>query len=126
MLYEVITGGPEHMLLYAPTRSGKGVGIVVPNLLNWPDSAVVLDIKKENWQLTAGFRKSAGQEVFLFDPLDPEGRTHRWNPLSTVRRGTEFQIEDLQRLADLFIPVASKDPFFDRAAQTALVGVGGS
>lgn len=118
-------GGPEHMLLYAPTRSGKGVGVVVPNLLNWPDSAVVLDIKKENWQLTSGFRKSGGQDVFLFDPLDPEGRTHRWNPLSTVRRGTEFQIEDLQRLADLFIPVASKDPFFDRAAQTAFVGVGG-
>ncbi|MCE6967522.1 type IV secretory system conjugative DNA transfer family protein [Cereibacter sphaeroides] len=118
-------GGPEHMLLYAPTRSGKGVGVVVPNLLNWPDSAVVLDIKKENWQLTAGFRKAGGQEVFLFDPLDPEGRTHRWNPLGHVRRGTAFQVEDLQRLADLFIPVASKDPFFDRAAQTAFVGVGG-
>ena len=118
-------GGDEHVLLYAPTRSGKGVGVVIPNLLNWPDSAVVLDIKKENWTLTAGFRKEGGQEVFLFDPLDPDGRTHRWNPLSTVRRGTDYQIEDLQRLADLFIPVASKDPFFDRAAQTAFVGVGG-
>ncbi|WP_299869825.1 type IV secretory system conjugative DNA transfer family protein [uncultured Roseobacter sp.] len=118
-------GGPEHMLLYAPTRSGKGVGIVVPNLLNWPGSAVILDIKKENWALTAGFRKSGEQDVYLFDPLEPEGKTHRWNPLSTVRRGTEFQIEDLQRLADLFIPVHSKDPFFDRAAQTAFVGVGG-
>lgn len=118
-------GGPEHMLLYAPTRSGKGVGVVVPNLLNWPGSAVILDIKKENWTLTAGFRKRGGQEVYLFDPLEPEGKTHRWNPLSTVRRGTEFQIEDLQRLADLFIPVHSKDPFFDRAAQTAFVGVGG-
>ena len=118
-------GGPEHMLLYAPTRSGKGVGVVVPNLLNWPGSAVILDIKKENWALTAGFRKSGGQEVYLFDPLEPTGKTHHWNPLSTVRRGTEFQIEDLQRLADLFIPVHSKDPFFDRAAQTAFVGVGG-
>ncbi|WP_299960846.1 type IV secretory system conjugative DNA transfer family protein [uncultured Roseobacter sp.] len=118
-------GGPEHMLLYAPTRSGKGVGVVVPNLLNWPGSAVILDIKKENWALTAGFRQSAGQAVYLFDPLEPNGKTHRWNPLSTVRRGTEFQIEDLQRLADLFIPVHSKDPFFDRAAQTAFVGVGG-
>lgn len=118
-------GGPEHMLLYAPTRSGKGVGVVVPNLLNWPGSAVILDIKKENWALTAGFRKNGGQEVYLFDPLEPKGKTHRWNPLSTVRRGTEFQIEDLQRLADLFIPVHSKDPFFDRAAQTAFVGVGG-
>ncbi len=118
-------GGPEHMFLYAPTRSGKGVGVVVPNLLNWPGSAVILDIKKENWTLTAGFRQSSGQEVYLFDPLEPEGKTHRWNPLATVRRGGDFQIEDLQRLADLFIPVHSKDPFFDRAAQTAFVGVGG-
>ncbi len=118
-------GGPEHMFLYAPTRSGKGVGVVVPNLLNWPGSAVILDIKKENWTMTAGFRKSGGQEVYLFDPLEPEGKTHRWNPLSTVRRSGDFQIEDLQRLADLFIPVHSKDPFFDRAAQTAFVGVGG-
>ncbi|MGY9048366.1 conjugal transfer protein [Puniceibacterium antarcticum] len=121
----LIYGHDEHILLYAPTRSGKGVGVVVPNLLNWPDSAVILDIKKENWTLTAGFRKAGGQEVYLFDPLDPTGKTHRWNPLSTVRRGTDYQIEDLQRLADLFIPVASKDPFFDRAAQTAFVGVGG-
>ena len=118
-------GGPEHMFLYAPTRSGKGVAIVIPNLLNWPDSTVVLDIKKENWTLTAGFRKASGQDVFLFDPLEQGGKTHRWNPLSTVRRGGEFQIEDLQRLANLFIPVHSKDPFFDRAAQTAFVGVGG-
>lgn len=118
-------GGPEHMFLYAPTRSGKGVAVVVPNLLNWPGSAVILDIKKENWMLTAGFRKRGGQDVFLFDPLEPDGKTHRWNPLSTVRRGGDFQIEDLQRLADLFIPVHSKDPFFDRAAQTAFVGVGG-
>lgn len=121
----LLYGGDEHVLLYAPTRSGKGVGVVIPNLLNWPGSAVILDIKKENWALTAGFRKSGGQDVFLFDPLEPSGKTHRWNPLATVRRGTEFQIEDLQRLADLFIPVASKDPFFDRAAQTAFVGVGG-
>ncbi|MBY6141956.1 type IV secretory system conjugative DNA transfer family protein [Leisingera daeponensis] len=118
-------GGPEHMMLYAPTRSGKGVGVVIPNLLNWPESAVILDIKKENWTLTAGFRKAGGQEVFMFDPLEPNGRTHRWNPLSAVRRGTDYQIDDLQRLADLFIPVQSKDPFFDRAAQTAFVGVGG-
>ncbi|WP_282128034.1 type IV secretory system conjugative DNA transfer family protein [Roseobacter litoralis] len=118
-------GGPEHMFLYAPTRSGKGAGVVVPNLLNWPGSAVILDIKKENWILTAGFRKSRGQDVYLFDPLESSGKTHRWNPLSTVRRGGDFQIEDLQRLADLFIPVHSKDPFFDRAAQNAFVGVGG-
>ncbi|NSX56802.1 type IV secretory system conjugative DNA transfer family protein [Parasulfitobacter algicola] len=118
-------GGPEHMILYAPTRSGKGVGVVIPNLLNWPDSAVVLDIKKENWTKTAGFRAANGQDVFMFDPLEPQSRTHRWNPLASVRRGTEMQVDDLQRLAALFIPMSDKDPFFDLSARNAFVGVGG-
>lgn len=118
-------GGPEHMILYAPTRSGKGVSVVIPNLLNWPDSAVVLDIKKENWTKTAGFRAANGQDVFLFDPLEPNSRTHRWNPLASVRRCTEMQVDDLQRLAALFIPVSDKDPFFDLSARNAFVGVGG-
>lgn len=118
-------GGPEHMILYAPTRSGKGVGVVIPNLLNWPDSAVVLDVKKENWTQTAGFRAANGQEVFMFDPLEPDSKTHRWNPLASVRRGTELQVDDLQRLAALFIPLSDKDPFFDLSARNAFVGVGG-
>lgn len=118
-------GGPEHMILYAPTRSGKGVGVVIPNLLNWPDSAVVLDIKKENWTKTAGFRAANGQKVFMFDPLEPNSKTHRWNPLASVRRSTEMQVDDLQRLAALFIPLSDKDPFFDLSARNAFVGVGG-
>lgn len=118
-------GGPEHMILYAPTRSGKGVSVVIPNLLNWPDSAVVLDIKKENWTKTAGFRAANGQDVFMFDPLEPNSKTHRWNPLASVRRSTEMQVDDLQRLAALFIPLSDKDPFFDLSARNAFVGVGG-
>ncbi|MFG1289890.1 type IV secretory system conjugative DNA transfer family protein, partial [Xanthobacter versatilis] len=59
--------GPEHVLCFAPTRSGKGVGLVVPTLLTWPGSAIVHDIKGENWQLTAGFRARHGK-VVLFDP----------------------------------------------------------
>jgi type IV secretion system protein VirD4 len=71
-------GGPEHVLLYAPTRTGKGVGVVIPNLLAWPDSVVVLDVKRENWEASAGFRAAHGQAVFLFDPLDAlqSARTH--------------------------------------------------
>ncbi|MFG1437528.1 type IV secretory system conjugative DNA transfer family protein, partial [Xanthobacter sediminis] len=53
--------GPEHVLCFAPTRSGKGVGLVVPSLLTWPGSAIVHDIKGENWQLTAGFRARHGR-----------------------------------------------------------------
>ena len=63
--------GPEHVLCFAPTRSGKGVGLVVPSLLTWPGSAIVHDIKGENWQLTAGFRAKHGR-VLLFDPTNSE------------------------------------------------------
>ena len=61
--------GPEHVLCFAPTRSGKGVGLVVPTLLTWPGSAIVHDIKGENWQLTAGWRARFGR-VLLFDPTN--------------------------------------------------------
>src|SRR3546814_11641609 len=74
------------ILLEAPTRAGKGVGVVIPNLLSWPDSVVVLDVKRENWDITAGFRARHGQAVYLFDPLDPEGRSARYNPLSFIDR----------------------------------------
>ena len=62
--------GPEHVLCFAPTRSGKGVGLVIPSLLTWPGSAIVHDIKGENWQLTSGFRAQHGR-VLLFDPTNP-------------------------------------------------------
>jgi type IV secretion system protein VirD4 len=63
--------GPEHVLCFAPTRSGKGVGLVVPTLLAWPGSVIVHDIKGENWQLTAGWRAQFGR-VLLFDPTSPQ------------------------------------------------------
>ncbi len=59
--------GPEHVLCFAPTRSGKGVGLVVPMLLTWPGSAIVHDINGENWTLTAGSRARFGS-VRIFDP----------------------------------------------------------
>ncbi|TGU67234.1 conjugal transfer protein TraG, partial [Mesorhizobium sp. M1C.F.Ca.ET.144.01.1.1] len=76
--------GPEHVLCFAPTRSGKGVGLVVPSLLTWPGSAIVHDIKGENWQLTAGFRALHGR-VLLFDPTN--SRSSAYNPLLEVQIG---------------------------------------
>lgn len=61
--------GPEHVIAFAPTRSGKGVGLVVPTLLSWTGSAVIHDIKGENWHLTAGWR-SRFSHALLFDPTD--------------------------------------------------------
>lgn len=119
-------GGPEHVMLHAPTRSGKGVGVVIPNLLTWPDSVVVLDVKRENWTATAGFRATHGQEVILFDPLDPEGRTARFNPLGHIERTDAIAVlDELQKLAVMLFPVPPHaDPFWAEAARTGFIGVG--
>src|SRR3990167_712490 len=91
--------GPEHVLCFAPTRSGKGVGLVVPSLLTWPGSAIVHDIKGENWQLTAGFRAQHGR-VLLFDPTN--AKSAAYNPLLEVRRG-EWEVRDVQNIADVLV-----------------------
>ncbi len=91
--------GPEHVLCFAPTRSGKGVGLVVPTLLTWPGSCIVHDIKGENWQLTAGWRAGFGR-VLLFDPTNPESSAY--NPLLEVRRG-DSEVRDVQNIADILV-----------------------
>lgn len=119
-------GGPEHVMVYAPTRSGKGVGYVIPNLLNWPDSVVALDVKKENFDRTAGFREASGQAVFLFEPLDEQGRTARYNPLAYVRRDPVGLYDDLQRIAVMLFPAENRaDPFWFETARSAFVAIGG-
>jgi len=119
-------GGPEHVMVYAPTRSGKGVGYVIPNLLNWPDSVVALDVKKENFDRTAGFRQASGQAVFLFDPLDEQGRTARYNPFAYVRRDPVDLYDDLQRIAVMLFPAENRaDPFWFETARSAFVAIGG-
>jgi type IV secretion system protein VirD4 len=112
--------------VYAPTRAGKGVGYVIPNLLNWPDSVVVLDVKRENWDRSAGFRAAHGQEVHLFDPLEESGRTARYNPLGYVRSDPADLYDDLQRIAVMLFPAESRgDPFWFEAARSAFVAIGG-
>ena len=91
--------GPEHVLCFAPTRSGKGVGLVVPTLLTWPASCIVHDIKGENWILTSGFRAQHGR-VLLFDPTN--AKSAAYNPLLEVRRG-EWEVRDVQNVADVLV-----------------------
>jgi type IV secretion system protein VirD4 len=91
--------GPEHVLCFAPTRSGKGVGLVIPSLLTWPGSAIVHDIKGENWQLTAGWRARIGP-VLRFDPTDAASAAY--NPLLEVRRG-QREVRDVQNIADILV-----------------------
>jgi len=97
-------GGQQHVILSAPTRSGKGVGVVIPNLLSWPDSVVVLDIKQENWNITSGYRRKYGQECYLFNPAATDCRTHRYNPLSYINPDPNFRIDDVQKIANRLFP----------------------
>lgn len=123
----LMADGPEHVMLYAPTRTGKGVGVVIPNLLAWQDSVVVLDIKRENFLATAGYRAESGQTVHLFDPLARDGRTARFNPLGHVDRTDPIAVlDELQRMAVMLFPVHERaDPFWAEAARTGFIGVGG-
>jgi type IV secretion system protein VirD4 len=120
--------GQLSVMLSAPTRSGKGVGVVIPNLLNWPDSVVVLDIKGENFDLTAGYRTAHGQAVYAFSPFDEGARSHRWNPLSTVRTSPLHRIGDLLAVGQVFFPndggSTSSEAFFNDQARNLFLGIG--
>ena len=104
--------GQQFVILAAPTRSGKGVGVVIPNLLDYQESMVVLDIKQENFELTSGWRKSQGQEVFLFNPFAEDRKSHRWNPLTYVSRDAAFRVSDLMSIAAMLYPDGSDDQKF--------------
>ncbi|MEJ6011183.1 conjugal transfer protein TraG [Novosphingobium aquae] len=113
--------GPEHVLCFAPTRSGKGVGLVIPTLLTWPSSVIVHDIKGENWGLTAGFRSSFSR-VLLFDPTNLKSAAY--NPLLEVRRGI-WEVRDVQNVADVLVdPEGSleKRNHWEKTSHALLVG----
>lgn len=114
--------GQQFVILAAPTRSGKGVGVVIPNLLDYRESAVVLDIKQENFDLTSGWRQSIGHEIFLFNPFAEDRRTHRWNPLTYVSADPAFRVSDLQAIAAMLYPDGDeKDKFWTSQARNAFL-----
>ncbi|WP_228892998.1 type IV secretory system conjugative DNA transfer family protein [Pseudoduganella aquatica] len=117
--------GPEHVLTYAPTRSGKGVGLVVPTLLSWSRSAVITDLKGELWALTAGWRqKHARNKVLRFEPATASGSVC-WNPLDEIRVGTEQEVGDVQNLATLIVDPDGKglETHWQKTSQALIVGV---
>ena len=114
--------GPEHVIAFAPTRSGKGVGLVIPTLLSWTGSAVIHDVKGENWQLTAGWR-ALFSDCLLFNPTDV--RSARYNPLFEVRKGPH-EIRDVQNIADILVDpegALERRNHWEKTSHSLLVGV---
>ena len=114
--------GPEHVMAFAPTRSGKGVGLVIPTLLSWPGSAVIHDIKGENWNLTAGWR-SRFSHCLLFNPTD--AKSAAYNPLLEVRRGIH-EVRDVQNIADILVDpegALERRNHWEKTSHALLVGV---
>ncbi len=110
----------QHVLLFAPTGAGKGVGFVIPNLLYWTESVVVHDIKGENHDLCSGYRKHIGQEVFLWNPADPDGLSHCYNPLDWISEKPGQMVDDVQKICNLILP---EQEFWQNEARSLMLGV---
>ena len=116
--------GSEHLLCLAPTRSGKGICLVIPTLLSWMKSCVITDLKGELWALTSGWRKEhAGNIVLRFEPAAESGSI-QWNPMDEIRLGTAYEIGDVQNLATMIVDPEGKGlkDHWQKTAQALLVG----
>lgn len=121
--YTLIHNGPEHILTYAPTRSGKGVGLIVPSLVNWKHSMVATDIKGELWAMTAGYRKKGlNNKVLKFEPAVKD--SVKWNPLLEIRKGQPEEVSDAQSIALLIVDPMGKglDDHWVKTAYSLLTG----
>ncbi len=124
-LHYLRDNGPSHVLCYAPTRSGKGVGLVLPTLLSWKHSTVVSDLKGELWQLTSGWRKHHANNIVLrFEPASTE-KCARWNPLDEVRLGTPDETGDIRNLTETIIDPKGKglEDFWMQSAANLLEAI---
>lgn len=120
----LLFGGSQHVSISAPTRSGKGVGIVIPNLLSWPDSVVCSDIKIENFAITSAYRQKHGQECYLFNPVSTEYKTHRYNPLAYISEDPHFRIDDIQKIGNMLFPdVPGTDVIWTATPRSLFLGI---
>jgi type IV secretion system protein VirD4 len=122
--------GGGHVALYAPTESGKGTGFVLPNAFAWPGSMVVLDVKGEVFEATAGHRKVMGQEIYRFDPAAADARSHRWDPFALVDRRSDARFRQISRNANMLFPEVDSvggggnhNKFWDDAGRQAFTAV---
>ncbi len=96
------------------------MGFVIPNLLFWEDSLVVHDIKLENYDITSGWRKKIGQEVYVWNPAQPDGVSHCYNPLDWISKKPGQMVDDVQKIANLIMP---EQDFWYNEARSLFVGV---
>jgi type IV secretion system protein VirD4 len=121
--------GTEHVALHARTGTGKTSNFVIPNLFEWPGSAIVLDIKDEVRKATAGHRhRNLGQKIYVFNPTDPQGRTHQWNPFDAVDRNSPDRFDQISRQAYMLFPESGNDGsnaarFWEPAGRAAFISV---
>ena len=117
--------GQQFVLLCAPTRSGKGAGVVIPNMLSWPESVVVNDLKGEVYKATGGFR-ARHQPVYLWDPFTETGCSDRFNPLAYIRSGAK-RVGDALAIAHVIYPHNEKggdtENFFNSQARNLFLGL---
>ena len=116
--------GPEHVLVVAPTRSGKGIGVVIPTLLSYEGAVLVLDIKGENWLLSAGWRQKNIGPCLRFEPTCDADDCCKYNPLREIAIGTPYETKDIQNVATMICDPDGKagDDHWVSNAKTLLTG----
>jgi len=115
--------GDEHIIGFAPTRSGKGVGLVIPTLLSWSGSAIVLDIKGENYAITSGWRKHyANNRIYKFNPNDPTNSSSKFNPLEEIRLNSTYEISDTENIVIMLLDEKGEGlkDFWEKGGKTFL------
>jgi len=111
----------QHVLLFAPTGSGKGVGFVIPNLLFWDDSVIVHDVKLENFETTSGYRsQKMRQKCYLWNPADQDGYTHCYNPMDFIARDYGKQVDDVMKITKFLLP---KEDFWNNEGRALITGI---
>ena len=121
----IIDKEKTHIAMVAPTRSGKGVGVIIPTLFNWRGSVFVMDMKGENYQITAGYRKHVlKQKVLKFKPYGLEDCIS-YNPLAEVRIGTPYEVKDATIIADILTDPGEgkKRDHWDMSASALFIGL---
>lgn len=114
---------PGHLLTFAPTRSGKGVGAVIPNLLDHPGSVVVTDIKGENYRITHGYRETLGR-VIAFAPFHDDIESAGYNPIDFIRIGTANDVDDARLIAEMIVAPEGQEPnHWEREARALMTGM---